>query len=467
MTLHTALLRLLPAASLACLLALVIPAAGADWPCWRGPDHDNTSQETGWRTDWKTNPPTLLWKATLGWKWGCPIVADGRIFVLGEDYLQGRSGKQTLHAFDAETGKELWKHESAVRGYNNQPLTYSPAVDGDFVYFYTASASLKCLRADTGKVVWEQDLTKTMRARREVKYGYRCSPVVWKDRVMVPVRVYPPKEAPQQIGPNLAAFDKTSGKLLWANIQPSVLLKGRDPLGANWHTPTPAVINDRPTLIFNTGTAIVGVDMADGRTLWEWHVPADEKVLRNKPEPGVCGVSPVVVNDVVVFNYWSAHMGGHTYALRIKGDLSIERLWMSDDLVGWKFICTTAYKGAVFGCNQPGVHLIGAFTCIDLATGKKTWSQDKAGCGFTIVDGKLLIWDGSRVHLAEASSAGYRELGVSPALPVAPESKDTKPQNGSQHSGQMIPPILSNGRLYCRSVSGELFCLDVRKKAKP
>ena len=459
--------RFLPASSLACLLALVVPAAEADWPCWRGPDRDNTSKETGWRTDWKTNPPKLLWKATLGLKWGCPIVADGRVFVIGDDYLDGRSGTQTLCAFDAESGKELWKDASKVRGYNNQPLTYSPAVSGDCVYIYTSSATLKCLRAKTGKLVWERDLTREMRAWREVKYGYRSSPVVWKDRVIVPVRVYPPKKTPRQIGPNLAAFDKTTGKLLWTNTQPSVLLKGRDPWGANWHTPTPAVIAGRATLVYNTGTSIVGIDIANGKTLWEWSVPDGERTLRNKLEPGVCGVSPMVVGDVVVFNYWSGHMGGHTYALRIKSDFSVERLWMSDDLVGWKFICTTAYKGAVFGCNQPGVHLIGAFTCIDLATGKKKWSQDKVGCGFTIVDGKLLIWDGSRVHLAEANSTGYRELGVSPVLPVAPEGENTKRNKTHQHSSRMIPPILSNGRLYCRSVSGELFCLDVRKKVKP
>jgi len=29
----------------------------------------------------------------------------------------------------------------------------------------------------------------------------------------------------------------------------------------------------------------------------------------------------------------------------------------------------------------------------------------------------------------------------------------------------MIPPVLSNGRLYCRTVYGEVFCLDVRGRS--
>ncbi|HUS59137.1 MAG TPA: PQQ-binding-like beta-propeller repeat protein, partial [Planctomycetota bacterium] len=160
------------------LVLSVSTALAADWPCWRGPNHDNRSEESGWRTDWKANPPKVLWQAATGWRWGCPVVAGGRVFVHGDDY-SGRSGTQILHALDADTGKELWRDESFVWGYNIQPLTYSPAVDGDHVYFYTASGVLKCLQAATGETVWTQDLSKTLRARREVSYGYRCSPVVW------------------------------------------------------------------------------------------------------------------------------------------------------------------------------------------------------------------------------------------------------------------------------------------------
>ena len=451
--------------ALALILALAGTTLAADWPSFRGPNHDNVSAESGWRTDWNVNPPKVLWQAATGYRHGCPVIADGRVFVHGDDYTapaRGVETHQTLFAFDADTGRELWKDVSVVTATNTQPITYSPTVDGNRVYFYTSMAVLKCLDAATGEPVWTQDLKKVLRCDRDVSYGYRCSPVVWQDRVIVTTRVSWPGDETQNRKPNLAAFDKMTGRLLWLSEQPSVKQDNYKNWGSHWHTPTAAVIHGREMILYNTGFSCVGIDPKDGKTIWEYKVPADEAVLKNKPEPGVCAVSPVVAADLVVFNFWSGHVGGHTYAVRIKPDLSVERVWMSDDLVGWKYVCTTAYEGAVFGSSQVGVHGMGAFTCLDLATDKKTWSQDKIGCGFTIVDGKLLIWDGTRVHLAEATAQGYHELGVSPDLPTTPEAPPPNHNNVARAS-QMIPPILSNGRLYCRSDSGELFCLDVRK----
>jgi len=200
-------------------------ASAADWPCFRGPNHDNVSTETGWQTDWKAHPPKLLWQAATGNKWGCPVVAGGRVFVHGDDYLGGRAGKETLFALDAAAGKELWKDESSVFAYNNQPITYSPTADGDRVYFYTSSGTLKCLDAATGNPVWVEDLSKSLRAYREVNYGYRCSPVIWQDCVIVTTRGGAPKDAPQEPGPSLVAFDRMTGNLLWTNVQPSIDLK--------------------------------------------------------------------------------------------------------------------------------------------------------------------------------------------------------------------------------------------------
>ena len=462
-------IRILCCSSLTMAIAFAGTTPAADWPFWRGPNHDNVSTETGWRTDWKANPPSLLWKAATGFGQACPVIANGRVFVHGDDNAQAAHKAeyhQTLFALDAATGKELWKDDTVVTSNNNQPITYSPAVDGDRVYFYSSSATLKCLEAATGKPVWVKDLPQTLGTPRFVNYGYRCSPVVWQDRVIVTVRTPAPKGDPAPRTSNLTAFNKLTGEVLWTNSQPSVGLpyvKGSyGPWGANWHTPTPATIQGRAMVLFNTGASIVGVDMQDGKTLWEWKVPEDELLK----ESGVSAVSPVVTGDIVIFHYWSGHASGHTYALRVKPDFSVERLWKSDDLTGWKFVCTTAYKDAVFGFHQPGVHAFGPLTCIDLATGKKKWSQDKVGSALTIVDGYLLLWDGVRVRLAEAAGQGYRELGVTGDLPTT-AAVLTPRENSVTRSSMIIPPILSNGRLYCRNISGDLFCLDVRREGSP
>ena len=83
------------------------------------------------------------------------------------------------------------------------------------------------------------------------------------------------------------------------------------------------------------------------------------------------------------------------------------------------------------------------------------------GCGFIVADGKLLIWDGIRIHLAEARADKYVELGVSADLPATGITPGPG-YNAVAKSNEMIPPILANGRIYCRTAAGELFCVDVR-----
>ncbi|MCH7701754.1 MAG: hypothetical protein IID37_08705, partial [Planctomycetes bacterium] len=53
---------------LACVaggLAQPTPSAAADWPNFRGPNHDGISTETGLTTTWDT-PIPLVWERTVG-----------------------------------------------------------------------------------------------------------------------------------------------------------------------------------------------------------------------------------------------------------------------------------------------------------------------------------------------------------------------------------------------------------------
>ena len=78
------------------------------------------------------------------------------------------------------------------------------------------------------------------------------------------------------------------------------------------------------------------------------------------------------------------------------------------------------------------------------------WSSPAYGKGsLMLADGRLLLYgERGRLGLAEASPAGFRE------------------QAGAQVMGgssTWAPPVLSNGRIYCRSL-GDLACFDVSGK---
>jgi outer membrane protein assembly factor BamB len=90
----------------------------------------------------------------------------------------------------------------------------------------------------------------------------------------------------------------------------------------------------------------------------------------------------------------------------------------------------------------------GPLKCVEFATGKERWTEDKMGTGGLIIaDGKLIV------------------LRASGELLVAPVSADAfKPTARAQVLGGKCwtAPVLANGRIYCRNSRGDIVCVDVR-----
>src|SRR6478735_9903001 len=63
------------------LLFLACAAFAGDWPQWRGPRGDGTSEETGLPTKWSATE-NVRWSAELPGKGhSSPIVCKGRVFL--------------------------------------------------------------------------------------------------------------------------------------------------------------------------------------------------------------------------------------------------------------------------------------------------------------------------------------------------------------------------------------------------
>src|SRR5438552_3373121 len=82
---------------------LTTSAIAADWPQWLGQNRDSGTKEVV--KAWK-EPLKVLWKEPVGEGDGAPVIAKGKV------YLHTRTpGKfeESLAAFEADTGKPLWK----------------------------------------------------------------------------------------------------------------------------------------------------------------------------------------------------------------------------------------------------------------------------------------------------------------------------------------------------------------------
>jgi outer membrane protein assembly factor BamB len=133
-------------------------AEAADWPNWRGPNHNGISDETGWVATWPAEGPKILWRKSIGTGFASMAVSKGRLYAMGNI-----DNKDILHCFDAETGKLLWRRSypqlKDPKNYEGGPNA-TPTVDGNRVYTFSKTGKFFCRDTRTGDVVWSKDLRR-------------------------------------------------------------------------------------------------------------------------------------------------------------------------------------------------------------------------------------------------------------------------------------------------------------------
>lgn len=404
--------------SLLLAAALGAAARAADWPQYRGPNHDGATPERI-LTRWPAEGPRLLWRVPLGPSFGSFAVSGGRAFVFIQRAVAG-ADREVAVALDAETGRELWARELGPPTYDKQggdgPRS-TPTVRDGRVYLLGAHLTLSCLDAATGAVLWQHNLVKEFNGQ-VLRWNSAASPVLDGDRIFVNAG-----------GPGQAflAFDARDGRLIWK--------RGQDkPTHA---TPVPATIHGVRQIIFFTQSGLVSLD-AEGRELWRYPFPYQTSTA----------ASPVVWEDMV---YCSAGYGvgaGAVQVLREGDRFSVKELWRHPGrtMSHWSTpVCKDGYLYALIGFKEFGT---GPLKCIELATGAEKWSQPGFGSGgATVRAGEHVLVQSDRgpLVLVEARPDAYREVARAQVL-----------------GGKCwTAPAISNGRLYARNTK-EGVCLDVR-----
>lgn len=177
-----------------------------------------------------------------------PTVADGRVFAVSFD--------NELFAFDAQTGEVLWTYPSLSESARILTAS-SPAVSGDVVIMPSASGELTALRADNGRVLWSDSLTRSGRTTAlSALSDIAGSPVIF-DGVVYAV---------SQSG-LLAAYDLRTGERLWTQPAGGIQM--------------PWVAGDH-LYIMTTEGQLACLSRADGAPVWIRDLPQYKNEQRRR-----------------------------------------------------------------------------------------------------------------------------------------------------------------------------------------
>ena len=381
---------------------------GADWPCWRGPERNGVSRETGWACQWNTNSLPVLWRASVGKGFSSCAVSGGRVYTMGNT-----DGIDTVFSIDAVTGKMLWRFSYACE---LQPLSYeggpgsTPAVDEGRVYTFSKDGHLFCLDAQSGRVVWQKKFERWPLLEGDWKNNWRYagSPRIVGDRLYM------------SLGQAGAAFNKKDGTVLW-----------QSPAGhPGYSSPVLFLSDGKQSLAFFSGHAVIGVEAETGKRLWE--IPWQTEWDFNAADP--------VIHAGKLFVSSGNNAGCALYDITINPP---RELWRNKNLKT-PMNSSVLWKGNLYGFNDVNL------TCVAWATGEKKWSEPSIRRGSLILaDSKLLLLsEKGELVVAEATAEAYRPLAQVQIL------------TGRCWS----TPVLSRGLLYARNAAGDVVCLDARLK---
>jgi outer membrane protein assembly factor BamB len=386
-------MKLYPIAAPLLVALFSVTCLAEDWSQYRGPQGDGKSTEAIDATAWKSGVANVLWKTETPLGFSSFAVADGRLFtVIAADQ------KETVLALDAKTGDELWRAPLGSSQYEqgggnagasdnrggDGPRSTPATADGK-VYVYDSYMVLSCFDAETGALVWKQEIEKDF-SGRNIKWLNASSPVIDGGVVFV---------SGGGAGQTFLAFNKDNGELIWKSGDETI----------THATPTLATLSGTKQLVFFVQSGLVGVEAATGKELWRTKFPFSTSTA----------ASPVVDGNLV---YCSAGYGVGAGLFEVKGNSEVDEVWFKANELMNHWSTPIVHDGHLYGIFEFKKYGRAPLQCVELATGEIKWKEPGFGPGNCILVGEKLVVlsDAGEVAIVSATPDGYQELARADVL---------------------------------------------------
>ena len=416
------------------------PINAENWPHWRGPYMNGSSQEDNLPELW-SKTENIKWSVTLpGPGSATAVINSGKVFISSTDK---NSDDLLAFCFNAQNGTELWRKklaESKRAAPRNNLAAPSPVTDGKYVYFMFGSGDIAALDYD-GNIIWSRNIEDDF-GNISQKYGYSSSPLLFENKLYVLVlRRDKSYRSPQ--GSNLDSFilalDAATGKNIWKQPRESNV---KDESLDSYSSPILFQNPERSEILVIGASCITSNDPETGKVLWRYGYPENPKKREMDRN-----ITSIVTGEGLIFG---VPPRGNSGLLAIKsGGNGI----LTDDDIAWRFEgpapdCSTPlfYKGNVYIL---GDRTGGILTCLDAKTGRQKWQGKLGGdapwwASITAGDDKLycINEDAEAVVLA----AGGDEFKI-----IARIDMEDEPVQGSIAIAESCLFIHTNRNLFCVS----------------
>jgi outer membrane protein assembly factor BamB len=353
------------------------PAVSPSWPQWGGPHRNFVMADPGLAETWPEAGPRVIWSRPLGTGHSAIAVDSGRLFTLyragnGRAKLGPWEAEEAVIALDAATGRTLWEHKYPSRqqdfSFGAGPHS-TPLVVGSRVFTIGTNQEMFAFDAASGRVLWSHDFIKDFNSpelfiRPNVKTGYGCSPIAFRDLVICSVG------GP---GQSVMAFRQSDGTVAWKSGD--FLISAAAPILID--------LGGRPQLVFLGGGTVTGLDPVDGRVLWSHpHDPGND-LNCTTPIWGADGT-------LVVSSAYRA--GSRAIRLRqVPPATEVDELWFTNRV---RFMFLSAIRVGDFIYGTTGDFGPAFLTALDVRTGQAAWQHRGFGRASLVQVGeKTLIMD--------------------------------------------------------------------------
>ncbi len=343
--------------TIAIALAATLSASAADgatrWNQWRGPTRDGIVAGTPWPDKLSEDTLARTWRIELGPSYSGPVLSEKAVFT-----TETRDSRdEVVHAYDRQTGRELWKAQWAgamsvpfFAWSNGSWIRSTPAYVGTSLYVAGMRDVLVCLDGATGAEKWRVDFVTECKSELPA-FGFVCSPLVDGNDIYV------------QAGASLAKLDSQTGKLIWRTLKDEGGMNG-----SAFSSPMIATLAGVRQVVVQTREKLAGVDLDTGTVLWTREVPSFR---------GMNILTPVIVGDSV---FTSSYQNKSWLFKPSKTDekFTVEPVW-SNMIKGYMSTPVNIDGHAYLHLQNQ------RFTCIDLKTGQARWTTRPFGQYWSLV----------------------------------------------------------------------------------